>query len=87
MADPNPDLAPEDDAPDNQPAMCSCIQDPFAALPPELRPKSPPKMGGLRKVTCPACGMVYWTNRATDLCMDCEKKGVRLPHTGTAQEK
>lgn len=58
---------------------CTCVQDSFAALPPELRPRPAPKKGGLRKVTCPGCGMVYWTNRKTDLCPDCEKKGVRLP--------
>lgn len=37
-----------------------------------------PKKSDLRKVTCPGCGLVYWTNRATDLCMDCEKAGVQL---------
>ena len=35
-------------------------------------------MSGLRKVKCPACGFEYWTNRDTDLCIDCEKKGVHL---------
>lgn len=34
-------------------------------------------MGGLRKVTCPGCGLVFWTNRNTDLCIECEKKGIR----------
>ena len=28
----------------------------------------------LRKVTCPGCGLVYRTNRKTDLCMECEKQ-------------
>ncbi len=45
-----------------------------AALPPELRPRVQ-KKGSLRKVTCPGCGLVYWTNRETDLCMECGKKG------------
>ena len=52
---------------------CTCVQDGFGALPPELRPKSK-KKGSLRKVTCPGCGLVYRTNRETDLCMKCEKK-------------
>mgnify|MGYP006308950535 CR=1 FL=1 len=45
----------------------------FGALPPELRPRAK-KNTNLRKVTCPGCGMVYRTNRKTDLCIDCEKK-------------
>jgi len=52
------------------------VKDAFAALPPELRPQSQ-KKSSLRKVTCPGCGLVYWTNRSTDLCMDCEKKNLQ----------
>ena len=55
--------------------QCICVTDPFSTLPPELRPR-PKKKSSLRKVTCPGCGLVYWTNRKTDLCMECEKKGV-----------
>jgi hypothetical protein len=44
----------------------------FTALPPELRP-SLHKKSSLRKVTCPGCGLIYRTNRATDLCVECEK--------------
>jgi len=58
-----------------QPVQCTCMTDTFAALPPELRPR-PRKKSSLRKVTCPGCGLVYWTNRDTDLCMECEKKGL-----------
>ena len=58
--------------------MCTCMSDPFASLPPDLRP-SLKKDDGLRKVTCPGCGLVYSTNRKTDVCMVCEKKGVRMP--------
>jgi hypothetical protein len=65
-------------APDITP-LCSCIKDPFLDLPPELRPRARKTMDGLRKVTCPGCGLVYSTNRKTDLCLDCEKKGVRPP--------
>jgi hypothetical protein len=61
--------------------ICSCVNDPFADLPPELRPKPVEKFGGLRKVTCPGCGLEYWTNRKGDLCIDCEKKGVRIAET------
>lgn len=87
MDDPKDDLISKHDAPDDTPAACSCVRDPFAALPPELRPKPKPTMGGLRKVTCPGCGLSYWTNRATDLCADCEKKGVRQPRTDATSEE
>ncbi len=52
---------------------CTCLQDGFGALPPELRPR-PKKNDGLRRVTCPGCGKEYRTNRETDLCIDCERK-------------
>jgi hypothetical protein len=52
---------------------CSCTQDPFAGLPPELQLKPKSVAGDLRHATCPGCGLVYLTNRATDLCMECEK--------------
>jgi hypothetical protein len=52
---------------------CCCSQDPFAGLPPELQPKPKPVTGSLRHATCPDCGLIYWTNRATDLCMECAK--------------
>ena len=86
MTDPKNDPISEHDVSEDKPSLCSCIQDPFAALPPELRPPLKPTMGGLHKVTCPGCGLSYWTNRATDLCVDCEKKGVKLPHADARQE-
>ena len=52
---------------------CTCMGDGFAALPPEMRPR-PQKRSSLRRVTCPGCGSVYWTNRETDLCIACEKQ-------------
>ena len=58
-----------------KPPPCTCVADAFADLPPELRPQQAPRMGGLRKVSCPGCGLAYWTNRETDVCMDCEKQG------------
>lgn len=61
--------------------LCTCVTDPFSGLPPELRPRSRNSMSGLRKVTCPGCGLVFWTNRKTDLCIDCEKKGVKMPES------
>ena len=54
-----------------------CCGDPYASLPPEMRPKAAAKKDGLRQVTCPGCGLMYWTNRKTDLCVHCEEK--RLP--------
>jgi len=52
------------------------MRNPFAALAPEMQPKLK-KNSSLRKVTCPGCGREYWTNRSTDVCFDCEKKGVK----------
>lgn len=85
MDDPEPNLAEQDEPSPAKPSLCACIQDPFAALPPELRPKAQPRMGGLRKVTCPGCGIAYWTNRATDLCVECEKKGLKAPAANTQE--
>ena len=57
----------------DKPVGCACNRDPFASLPPEMRPRKD-VMSGLRKVTCPVCGLNYWTNRDTDICSDCERK-------------
>jgi hypothetical protein len=66
-----------------KPRQCSCeTVDFFAFLPPEMRPR-PKKHSSLRKVTCPICGLVYQTNRATDICMECEKKGASSRQMGT----
>lgn len=54
-------------------SRCSCRKDPFRNLPHDLQPAAK-KTTSLRKVTCPGCGLVYRTNRATDLCMECENK-------------
>jgi hypothetical protein len=51
---------------------CSCVTDPFAAVPPELQPR-PQKRDSLRKVGCPGCGKEYFTNREKDLCISCER--------------
>jgi len=56
-------------------ASCSCNADPFASLPSELRPRPQPKKGGLRQVSCPCCGQEYLTNRATEICIQCESAG------------
>lgn len=87
MDDSQDDPVSEHDASDDKLTVCACVQDPFAALPPELRPKSQQNMGGMRKVTCPVCGLAYWTNRTIDLCMDCEKSGIRFPRPDTSQEE
>jgi len=55
--------------------QCTCMTDAFADLPLEVKPQRTPRKSSLRKVICPGCGLSYWTNRPTDLCMDCEKKG------------
>jgi hypothetical protein len=59
------------------PAGCNCTPDLFGDLPPELRPAAKPAMGKLRHVICPDCGLVYWTNLSTDLCVDCGKKQLK----------
>jgi hypothetical protein len=53
---------------------CSCNQDPFAALPPDLQPKKESWKTGFRQVICPHCGKEYWTNCEDDLCIECQKK-------------
>ena len=70
--------------PDNPGGGCCCGGDPFASLPPELRPENtpPPKKSALRKATCPACGLTFRTNRSTDLCVACEKKGLPVDSGG-----
>jgi len=70
--------APDDKSDDVSPTICICITDPFAELPPETRPRLNPRMGCLRKVACPVCGLKYWTNRSTNLCSDCRKKDVKI---------
>lgn len=56
---------------------CNCTTDPFADLPPELRPAAKPALGTLRQVICPDCGLTFWTNRSTDLCVACDKKQLK----------
>jgi hypothetical protein len=53
--------------------ICTCLQDPLEALPPELRPKND-ALSGLRETTCPACGLHYLTNRPTEVCIRCEAR-------------
>ena len=53
-------------------ASCSCVQDPFAALPADIRPPAQAKKGSLREVNCPGCGIKFWTNRSTDFCLECD---------------
>ena len=53
-------------------ASCSCVQDPFAALPTDMRPPTQAKKGSLREVVCPDCGVKFWTNRSTDFCLECD---------------
>lgn len=59
--------------------VCSCVSDPFSSLPPELRPRPKPKKSGLRQVTCPSCGLNYWTSRSGDICIQCERQGAKAP--------
>jgi hypothetical protein len=60
---------------------CSCVKDPYAYLPPELQPKNRTWKSTFRQVTCPGCGLEYWTNCEGDVCTDCQKKGIQIPKT------
>jgi len=70
---PNETSSDREDPKQRTERLCSCLQDPFADIPPAERPKTPPKPDGMRQVTCPGCGLVYSTNRKTDWCFACEK--------------
>jgi hypothetical protein len=52
---------------EENPGTCAC-----AARHSDLMRAPPAKKDWLRKTTCPRCGKVYWTNKETDYCMDCE---------------
>jgi small redox-active disulfide protein 2 len=57
---------------------CGSQPDPFGDLPAELRPQSAAGSNNpLRSITCPGCGVRYSTNRLTDLCPDCERRGIK----------
>jgi len=60
---------------ENKAPACTCGQDPFASLPPALQPKNKSWKSGFRQVTCPGCGLEYWTNCKGDMCTACQKKG------------
>lgn len=68
-------MADSEERKPGSPPLCRCVSDPFASLPPEMRPRPVSSLKGLRKVTCPGCGLEYWTNRSTDLCAKCEAQG------------
>jgi len=74
MPEPDRGARPGESGAADEPA-CACVSDPFVSLPPELRPRTKRPAGGLRKTVCPACGLDYWTNRATDRCIACEAAG------------
>jgi hypothetical protein len=66
-----PQKSPEK-APDKP--SCSCAGDPFASLPPALKPRSRSVLDDLIKVTCQGCGLTFRTNRKTEYCAKCEEK-------------
>jgi hypothetical protein len=66
--------------------ICTCIQDPLEALPPELRPKNA-ALSGLMETTCPACGLHYLTNRTTDVCIRCEAKRASRGETPSSPDR
>lgn len=50
--------------------QCGCTQR-FSDL---LRAGRPAKASLLKKVTCPECKKVFWSNNEGICCFDCEKK-------------
>jgi small redox-active disulfide protein 2 len=68
----------------DKPGGCACSRDPFAGLPPDVRPRRQDAMSGLHKVVCPICGLNYWTNRDTNVCSDCDRKQPAQPSVGNA---
>ena len=72
--------------PQNQPAStdvptCDCNADAFVVLPPELQPRPKSWQEGLRKVTCPGCDLVFWTNSESDYCTACRPAGLHRPES------
>lgn len=55
-------------------SSCDCVQNPFDSLPPEIRPTNRSWKSKFRQVICPGCGLSYWTNISSDLCLVCKKK-------------
>ncbi|MGP8070641.1 MAG: hypothetical protein ACLP5V_12200 [Candidatus Bathyarchaeia archaeon] len=51
----------------DEPGGCAC-----GSRQSDLLRAPPPKKDWLRKTACPRCGKVYWTDKDTDYCMDCE---------------
>ena len=74
MSDPNDSRIPSSDP---KFPLCTCMQDEYSALPPELRPKKKTWKTGLRKAHCMGCWLEYWTNQKDDLCMNCQKNGLK----------
>ena len=66
-----PDEREQEAEEDVEPGGC-CCGDPYAGLPPEVRPAPATRNDGLRQATCPRCGLVYTTNRGTNVCIKCE---------------
>jgi len=74
--DPKTNSLPEDLPPSEkelETPACSCVLNPFADLPPALKPKKESWKTGFRQVTCLDCGLEFWTNSKGDLCAGCEK--------------
>jgi hypothetical protein len=57
----------------DEPSGCACGSKYF-----DLMSVSPPKRDWLRRTTLPRCKKVYWTNKETDYCMDCEPLAIEL---------
>lgn len=53
---------------------CSCVQDPYADLPPELQPRQKDWKSSFKKVKCRGCGLEFYTNVDVEFCMDCRSK-------------
>jgi len=49
-------------------ANCACTQNLL-----DILRATKPKKDLLKKVTCPKCGKVFWTNMDNNLCFDCRE--------------
>jgi hypothetical protein len=65
---------------ENQESRSCCSQNPYDALPPTLQPKNKTWKTRFLQVTCPDCGLDYWTDREIDHCNECQKiSGIANP--------
>jgi len=58
---------------EENPRTCACV-----VRHSDLMCAPPAKKDWLRKTTCPRCRKVYWTDKNTDYCMNCQPFTIAL---------